>query len=86
MDKIYSILEDIQNDIIEIKGSLSARPVTNYEYEDLTENNKRSIYILKKEYLSMLFNDLEDIMPYKKGSGGYVSRSLKKGDNPRLYN
>ena len=78
--------DEVANDIIEIKGSLSARPVTNYEYEDLTENNKRNIYILKNEYLSMLFNDLEDIMPYKKGSGGYVSRSLKKGDNPRLYN
>ena len=51
-----------------------------------SENDKRQIYVLKKEYLSMLFNDLEDIMPYKKGSGGYVSRSLKKGDNPRLYN
>ena len=77
--------DEVANDIIEIKGSLSARPVTNYEYEDLKENNKRNIYILKKEYLSMVFNDLEDIMPYKKGSGGYVSRSLKKGDNPRLY-
>ena len=74
------------NDLIEINGALSSRPVTNYEYEEKSENDKRSIYVLKKEYLSMLFNDLEDIMPYKKGSGGYVSRSLKKGDNPRLYN
>ena len=77
--------DEVANDIIEIKGNLSSRPITNYEYEDLKENDKRNIYILKKEYLSMLFNDLEDIMPYKKGSGGYVSRSLKKGDNPRLY-
>ena len=42
------------------------------------ENDKRQIYVLKKEYLSMLFNDLEDIMPYKKGSGGYVSRSQRR--------
>ncbi len=72
--------------LLEINGKLSSRPVTNYEYEDKVESQKRSIYLLKKEYLGMLFNDLEDIMPYKKGSGGYVSRSLKKGDNPRLYN
>ena len=78
--------DEVANDLIEINGALSSKPVTNYEYEEKTENDKRQIYVLKKEYLSMLFNDLEDIMPYKKGSGGYVSRSLKKGDNPRLYN
>tara|TARA_Y100001934_G_C12378939_1_gene791078 strand:+ start:672 stop:3053 length:2382 start_codon:yes stop_codon:yes gene_type:complete len=77
--------DDDANSLIEINGALSSVPVTNYQYEEKVENDKRNIYILKKEYLSMLFNDLEDIMPYKKGSGGYVSRSLKKGDNPRLY-
>jgi len=75
-----------RGDLIEIPGQLAARPITNYEYEDRIEAKKRQIYILKPEYLGLLFNDLEDIMPYKKGSNQYVSGSLKKADNPRLYN
>lgn len=75
-----------KNDFNEIEGKVAARPVTNYEYEDRIEASKRNIYVLKKEYIGLLFNDLEDIMPYKKGSTQYVSESLKKADNPRLYN
>lgn len=75
-----------KNDFNEIAGRITARPVTNYEYEDRLEAKKREIYILKPQFLSILYNDLEDIMPYKKGSTQYVSGSLKKADNPRLYN
>ena len=59
--------------------------ITNYQYEDRLEAEKRSIYLLKPEYLNLLYNDLDEIMPYKKGSRQYVSENLKKGDNPRLY-
>ena len=78
--------DDEAGEILEIPGALAAKAVTNYEYEERLENEKRSIYLLKPEYLNMLFNDLDDIMPYKKGSEQYVSQNLKKGDNPRLYN
>lgn len=78
--------DDVTDSLVEISGRDSSVPITNLQYEEQLENNKRSIYLLKPEYLGLLYNDLEDIMPYKKGSGGYVSRSLKKGDNPRLYN
>ena len=40
--------------------------VTNYQYEIQKENDKRNIYLLKPDYLNVLFNDLDDIMPYKK--------------------
>ncbi len=60
-------------------------PVTNYEYEIELENKKRNIYILKQRYLNVVFNDMDDIMPYKKGSQQYVSETLKRGDNIRLY-
>jgi hypothetical protein len=59
--------------------------VTNYQYEMQIENDKRNIYVLKQRYLNLVFNDLDDIMKYKKGSQQYVSETLKRGDNIRLY-
>lgn len=59
--------------------------VTNYQYEERIENEKRNIFVLKPTYLNVIFNDLEDVMPYKKGSTQYVNATLKKADNIRLY-
>ena len=59
--------------------------ITNYQYEQEIENDKRNIFILKAKYLNVILNDLEELMTYKKGSTQYVSRTLKKGDNIRLY-
>lgn len=59
--------------------------ITNYEYESQLEDEKRNIFALKPRYLNIVFNDLEEIMKYKKGSSQYVSRTLKRGDNIRLY-
>lgn len=62
-----------------------AVPITNYEYEEKIENNKRNIYVLKPIYLGIVLNDTEEIMKYKEGSSQYVTETLKKGDNIRLY-
>ena len=59
--------------------------ITNYEYETRIEDDKRNIYVLKPRYLNVIFNDLDDIMPYKKGSTQFVNATLKRGDNIRLY-
>ena len=61
------------------------RPVTNYQYEEKVENKKRQIYILKTEYISVVLDDVEDIMPYKKGSTEFISKSVKRAENIRLY-
>jgi hypothetical protein len=61
-----------------------AVPVTNYEYENKLEDDKRNIFVLKPFYLNIVMNDMGDIMPYKKGSSQYVSEDLKRGDNIRL--
>ena len=61
------------------------RPVTNYQYEEKKENKKRDIFILKQEYVSVVMDDIEDLMPYKKGSTEYTSKTLKKAENIRLY-
>ena len=63
----------------------STVPFTNYEYEVSLEDDKRNIFVLKPEYLAVIRNDLEEIMPYKEGSSQYVSDSLVQGDDIRLY-
>ena len=61
------------------------KPITNYEYELKIEDDKRNIFVLKPRYLNVVFNDMEEIMKYKKGSSQYRSRTLKRGDNIRLF-
>ena len=61
------------------------RPVTNYQYEEKLENKKREIFIMKQEYLGVILDDIEDLMPYKKGSTEYLNGNLKKSENIRLY-
>jgi hypothetical protein len=65
-------------------GNISV-PVTNYQYEESLNNQKRQIYILKPFYLNVAINDIESILPYKKGSSQYVSEDLVRGDNIRLF-
>lgn len=60
-------------------------PITNYQYEEQLENQKRNIFVLKPSYLNVIVNDIEDIMPYKKGSSQYVNATLKRGENIRLF-
>lgn len=62
-----------------------AVPVTNYEYEEKLENDKRNIYVLKPRYLNIVLDDMEEMMAYKEGATQYVSDTLKKADNIRLY-
>ena len=70
------------------QGYVTEKPVkavTNYQYEDKLNDDKRNIYLLKNEYLGIVIDDLEDLMKYKKGSSQYKTESLKTADNIRLY-
>lgn len=60
--------------------------VTNYTYEVRKEEAKRNIYLLKADYIELVLDDVQRLMPYKKGSTQYVSRTLKKGEDIRLFN
>jgi len=59
--------------------------VTNYEYEERLENDKRNIFILKPRYLNVVLDDMEDMMTYREGSTQYVSGTLKTAENIRLF-
>lgn len=66
------------------RGSF-VREVTNFEYENQLQEEKRNIFVLKPEYLNVIFNDMDDLMPYKKDGAQYVNSTLKRGNNIRLY-
>ena len=68
-----------------IPAAKMTQAITNYQYEIQKEDDKRNIYILKPEYLNVIFNDMDKIMPYKKGAAQYVNSTLKKGENINLY-
>ena len=85
VDSSYSVsYYDFFTDLQVTTGNL-ATPITNYEYEEKVDNDKRNIFILKSRYLNIVFDDMEEIMQYKKGSTQFVSESLKTGDNIKLY-
>ena len=59
--------------------------ITNFNYEERIQDNKRNIYCLKGFYVGLIVDDMERIMPYKKNSSQYVDPKTVKGDNIRLY-
>ena len=59
--------------------------VSNLVYEDKIQENKTNIYLLRPDYISLIINEIGQLMPYKEGSTQYVGSSLVKGDNIRLY-
>jgi hypothetical protein len=81
----YEYYEPKIKNYIKVPSGSFLVPITNYQYELDIEANKRTIYVLKSEYLNVIFNDLDALMPYKEGGAQYISPTLKKGDNIRLY-
>ena len=70
------------------QGYVTASPVaevTNYQYEEKLQNDRRNIFLLKPRYLQIALDDLELLMTYKKGSSQYKTGSLKTADNIRLF-
>ena len=59
--------------------------ITNYEYEIQKDDDKRQIFLLKPEYLGIIKNDIDEIMPYPEGSEQYVNENLVRGDDIRIY-
>ena len=62
-----------------------SKGITNYDYESKLNDDKRSIFLLKGMYLNIVYDDIEKMMRYKKGSTQYVSKSLKRAENIRLF-
>ena len=59
------------------------KSVTFYDYENDLNDKKRSINVLKSEFVGIFIRDFERIMKYDKSSQ-YVNRKLKRTENPRI--
>ena len=57
--------------------------ISNYEYETLKNEEKRSIYLLRPDYLQQYLNDMRKIMYYEKSSQ-YVDKKLIRTENTRV--
>lgn len=58
--------------------------VSNYEYEVRKNNQKRSIFILKPNYLQQFLNDVRTIMHYKESSEYIDDKLIRSPNNIRL--
>ena len=62
-----------------------AMPITNYAFEEKLNDEKRNIFVLKPIYLNIVFDDINQLMRNKKGSTQFISETLVRGDDIRLY-
>ena len=59
--------------------------ITNKEYEERINDNKRNIFLIKPRFVGLIIEEMENVMPYPKGSTQYVSPTVVKGENIRIY-
>ena len=59
------------------------KAVTFYDYENSLNDKKRTINVLKQDFLGIFLKDFKRIMKYDKSSQ-YVNRTLKRTENPRI--
>ncbi len=59
--------------------------ITNYEYEQKIQDDRRNIFLLKTQYLGLALETMEEVLANESGSSQYVSDELSKGENIRLY-
>jgi hypothetical protein len=57
--------------------------ISNYEYETRKNIEKRTIYLLRPDYLQQYLNDMRKIMYYDKSSQ-YVDKKLIRTENTRI--
>jgi ribosomal protein L31 len=80
----FKYFDGATSSILSTRGELISRPVTNYEYENISNEKKRSILILKPQYLSLVINDLKNMMRYDPESSTYINDKLKFAYNPKF--
>ena len=78
-----SYFDEVNNEQVTVNPVSKA--IINYEYEIKLNDDKRNIFLLKGMYLNIVYDDIEKMMRYKKGSTQYVSKSLKRAENIRLF-
>ena len=57
--------------------------ISNYEYETRLNDEKRSIFVLREEYLQQFLNDMREIMTYDESSE-YIDERLAQTENTNI--
>ena len=57
--------------------------ISNYEYETRLNDGKRSIFVLREEYLQQFLNDMREIMTYDESSE-YIDERLAQTENTNI--
>ena len=81
--KIVDMDFTIQNPELTTQTLNPVTALTNYEYEVENNNKKRSIYLLKKDYLQQLLTDMRKTMVYDESSE-YVDERTIRTENTRV--
>lgn len=81
--KSFTYFESETEQNITVENASEA--ITNYVYEERKQQQKRNIFLIKSDYVSVILNDILNIMKYKTGGEQYVSPTLKQGDNIKLF-
>ena len=71
------------NGIVEVKGTNVRTGISNYDYEVRLNEEKRSIFVLKPEYLQQFLSDFRDIMLYGQSSQT-INDNLMKTENTNI--
>ena len=71
----------LDNGVLRTESKLKSYTFLQHEVD--MNDEKRNISILKRGYLSLFLDNVEEIMEYKESSQ-YISDNLKKTENPRL--
>ena len=66
-----------------LSGANILTSVSNYDYEVLKNDAKRTIYVLRQNYIQTVIDDMREIMTYT-DSSQFIDRRTKKGDNLRI--
>ena len=83
VDEDFSIRYYDENGYQEKSGVLVRTGISNLEYEVRKNEEKRTIHILKSEYLQAFLNDMKEQMIYSRSSQ-YVNERLSRTENTRV--
>lgn len=84
VDQSYIFMyTDLYGDLQTLSGSDVVTSVSYFDYEQTKNDAKRSIFILRPQYLQTVIDDMRDIMTYT-DSSQYIDKRTKKGANVRI--
>ena len=83
VDKDFSISYYEGNTYITPGSNSTILGISNWEYETIENDKKRSIYLLRRRYLQQFLNDMRDIMIYQRSSQRINDR-LAKTENTKV--